>query len=167
MFTCRRYFGSVVPENGIQEYKETFQLYDEDKDGIVTREQIAIIMRSLGISISDGELDSMIKTHCKETTRVDFPEFLAMMSKCLAEAPSKSEEERSLVDAFKVFDRQDNGRITSRELRTIVMTLGESMDTKLVDDMIKDADMEGDGLIDYKQFVSKLLKEESPDRPDR
>lgn len=55
-----------------------------------------------------------------------------------------------------MFDRQDNGRITSRELRTIVMTLGESMDTKLVDDMIKDADMEGDGLIDYKRdyFIS-------------
>ena len=47
------------------EFKETFRLYDEDQDGIVTRDHIAIIMRSLGVSISDNELNSVIKTHCK------------------------------------------------------------------------------------------------------
>lgn len=49
----------------------------------------------------------------------------------------------------RVFDKDQNGLISSTELRRVMTNLGEKLTEEEVEDMIKEADMDGDGMINY------------------
>ena len=49
-----------------------------------------------------------------------------------------------------VFDRDNNGYITRNELRMAMLDLGERLNDKQLQDMMDAADVNGDGVIDYK-----------------
>jgi Ca2+-binding EF-hand superfamily protein len=85
---------------------------------------------------------------------IDFAEFLAMMPR--QEKDDNAEEE--MLEAFKVFDIDGNGSITSDELRQIFLNLGEKLTDEEIDDMIKVADVDGDGEINYQEFVKMMFK---------
>lgn len=48
-----------------------------------------------------------------------------------------------------MFDKNNDGLISSSELRRVMMNLGEKLTEEEVDDMIKEADMNGDGMVNY------------------
>jgi len=83
---------------------------------------------------------------------IDFPEFLTMMARKMKE--SDSEEE--IKEAFNVFDRDRNGQISAAELRHVMTNLGEKLTDEEVDEMIKEADFNGDGQINYEEFVKMM-----------
>ena len=58
-----------------------------------------------------------------------------------------------LKEAFKVFDQDGNGFITPSELRQVMANLGEALTDEEIDQMIKEADMDGDGQVNYEEFV--------------
>ena len=49
-----------------------------------------------------------------------------------------------------VFDKDNDGFITAEELHKVMTNLGETLTKEEADDMIKEADINGDGQIDYK-----------------
>ena len=49
-----------------------------------------------------------------------------------------------------VFDQKKLGYITSEDLRYIMMNRGEKMSAEEADEMVRDADIDGDGKIDYE-----------------
>lgn len=57
---------------------------------------------------------------------------------------------------FRVFDKNNDGLISSTELRHVMTNLGEKLSEEEVDDMIKEADMDGDGMVNYDGNVSVL-----------
>jgi calmodulin len=77
-------------------------------------------------------------------------------------AASKNERdenaEEEMIEAFKVFDSDGNGRISSDELRQIMANLGEKLTEEEVDEMVKEADIDGDGEINYEEFVRMMFK---------
>ena len=52
-----------------------------------------------------------------------------------------------------MFDRDGNGTIDREELRDVMQQLGEKLSEEDIEEMIQDADQNGDGVIDYKEFV--------------
>ena len=52
-------------------------------------------------------------------------------------------------EAFRVFDKDGDGYISAAELKVVMMNLGEKLSDAEVDDMLKEADTNGDGRIDY------------------
>lgn len=76
---------------------------------------------------------------------IDFPEFLTMMSRKLSDVDSEEE----LREAFKTFDRDGNGLISAAELRHVMTNLGEKLTDEEVDEMIREADLDGDGQVNY------------------
>lgn len=77
---------------------------------------------------------------------IDFEEFLQMMSKKI----TTYDTEEEIRDAFRVFDKDGNGLISSHELRQIMMNLGEKLTDEELDEMMREADLNGDGQIDYE-----------------
>ena len=75
---------------------------------------------------------------------IDFPEFLTMMAK-----KHQVDPEQELREAFRVFDKNGDGFISAEELRIVMTSLGERLTDKEVDDMLKEADSNNDGKIDY------------------
>jgi calmodulin len=77
---------------------------------------------------------------------IDFPEFLVMMVKMKRE----SANEDDLKMAFQLFDKDGNGFISADELELVMSNLGEKLAEEEVNEMIRAADMDGDGQINYE-----------------
>ena len=61
-----------------------------------------------------------------------------------------------MEEAFAVFDVDKDGYITKSELRQVMNRLGESLTDEQLDAMIREADPDGDGKIDIKDFRSLM-----------
>lgn len=59
---------------------------------------------------------------------------------------------------FRVFDKNNDGLISSNELRHVMTSLGERLSEEEVDDMIKEADLDGDGQVNYEGKKYKRIK---------
>lgn len=61
--------------------------------------------------------------------------------------PEKAESE--MKDAFKIFDKDGSGKIDAAELKQAMTSLGNPLTDQEVDEMIKAADLDQDGKVDY------------------
>lgn len=144
-----------LTEDKVNEFREAFNLYDKDGDGTITISELGCIMRSLGQTPSDAELQDLIdEIDTDKSGTIDFTEFVKMMSKKTTHVNSESE----LIEAFKVFDKDRNEFITSQELRHVMTNLGEKITEEEADIMIKEADLDGDGKINYEEFVKMMIE---------
>ncbi|CAI9116576.1 OLC1v1017762C1 [Oldenlandia corymbosa var. corymbosa] len=84
---------------------------------------------------------------------VEFPEFLNLMA--MKEA---ADSEEGLKEAFKVFDKDQNGFVSEAE-RRVMTNLGEKMTDEEVDEMLSAADMNGEGEINYEEFARMMVME--------
>merc|ERR1711959_318686 len=84
---------------------------------------------------------------------IDFTEFLALMGRKMKDTDTEEE----LIEAFKVFDRDNNGFISASELRRVMTNLGEKLTDEEVDEMIREADIDGDGQVNYQEFVKMMM----------
>ena len=79
-------------------------------------------------------------------------------TKCFISRKTKdTDTEEELIEAFKVFDRDGNGLISAAELRHVMTNLGEKLTDEEVDEMIREADIDGDGHINYEEFVRMMM----------
>jgi Ca2+-binding EF-hand superfamily protein len=63
------------------------------------------------------------------------------------------EQVTELKTAFAAMDTNGDGQVTKEELKALLSTLGESVDDAVIDEMIKIADVNGDGKVDFNEFV--------------
>ena len=61
-------------------------------------------------------------------------------------------------EAFKIFDRDGNGYIDLRELKTVITRMGEPLSDREAEEIFRVADLNGDGKLDYDEFVSMILQ---------
>lgn len=133
-------------------------------------------MRSLGQNPSESELQDMInEVDADNNGTIDFPgtlsltwlqhtrsitaaglmsyaEFLTMMARKMKDTDSEEE----IREAFKVFDRDNNGFISAAELRHVMTSIGEKLTDDEVDEMIREADQDGDGRIDCRNLAPNV-----------
>jgi calmodulin len=145
-----------LTEEQIAEFKEAFQIFDKDGDGMITTKELGTVMRSLGQNPSEEELKIMIEeVDADGSGTIDFKEFLGLMARKMKETDTEEE----LIEAFKVFDRDGNGLISAHELRFVMTTAGEQLTDDEIEEMIREADMDGDGFIDYEEFVRMMMSQ--------
>merc|ERR1712072_478808 len=134
-----------LTEEQIAEFKEAFSLFDKDGDGTITTKELGTVMRSLGQNPTEAELADMInEVDADGSGTIDFPEFLNLMAE-------------KIKEAFKGFDKDGNGFISAAELRHVMTNLGEKLTDEEVDEMLREADIDGDGQINYEEFVKMMM----------
>ncbi|KAK6199509.1 calmodulin-like protein 12-like protein [Scheffersomyces amazonensis] len=145
----------------IEEFKRSFALFDRDGDGKITAQELGTVMRSLGQNPSEMELSDMINEICIDNSgSITFPEFLTMMIRKARDTDSENE----LMEAFKVFDKNGDGKISALELKQVLTTIGEQLSDDDINQMITEADTNGDGEIDLQEFI-QLLSSSSSNTP--
>ncbi|XP_037505744.1 calmodulin-beta [Rhipicephalus sanguineus] len=148
---------SQLSEVEIAKLREVFALYDKDGNGAICIEELGIMMRAMGENLTEGELKEMIAMADTDGNgTVDFPEFLALMT----ELKGTADTEEDNREVFRVLDRDGNGFITATELRQFVSAIGMKLTDEEVDEMIREADMDGDGQLNYEEFVAVMTSTE-------
>ncbi|RRT42271.1 hypothetical protein B296_00044414, partial [Ensete ventricosum] len=144
----------ILTDEQIIEFQEAFCLFDKDGDGCITLEELGTVIKSLGQDPSEEELQEMIREVDSDGNgTIEFGEFLNLMARKVKE--TNIEEE--LKEAFKVFDKDQNGFISATELRNVMINLGEKLTDEEVDQMIREADLDGDGQVNYEEFVRMMM----------
>ena len=144
---------SITAEQ-IAEFKEAFSLFDKEGDGTITTNEIGSVMRFLGKKPTEAELQEMtseIGTDGNGT--IDFYEFLSLM----VNKTRYEDTEEELIKAFKVFDRDGNGVISAKEVRQVMTGLGKNLTDQEVNDMIRESELDGNGRINYTEFVKMIM----------
>merc|ERR1712201_47657 len=85
---------------------------------------------------------------------IEFAEFLAMMTGKMGEKDTREDIEK----VFKLFDDDNTGKISLRNLRRVAQELGENIDEEALQDMINQADRDGDGEINIDEFYRSMKK---------
>ena len=85
---------------------------------------------------------------------VDFAGFADLVS----QKWKKIDTELELKAAFSVFDRDGNGFLDAVELRNALARDGEPLTAKELDELFRDADIDGDGKINYDEFAKITMK---------
>lgn len=156
-FFCSNDFFKMVDqltEEHIAEYKEAFSIYDRSGDSHITSKELGTVLRSLGQNPTEEELQAMIRRVDKDGSgTIDFPEFLTMM----AEKMKDTDTEEEILQAFSVFDKDGKGYVSASELRHVMTNLGEKLTDEEVDEMVKEADVDASGQINYRNFVKMML----------
>ena len=70
-----------------------------------------------------------------------------------------SAQAEELKKAFAVMDTNGDGVVTKDELKSLLKGLGEDVNDEVVDEMIKMADENGDGKIQFQEFVNAATQE--------
>ena len=143
-----------LTEEQIAEFKEAFTLYDKEGKGSIPTKELVTVMRSLGQNPSDAELQELINdANADGNITITFSQFLTMMARKIKDVDS----EEGIKEAFSVFDKEGNGFIRAAELRQIMTSLGEKLSDEEVDEIINEADLDGDGQVNYEDFVKMMV----------
>jgi calmodulin len=143
-----------LQEEKVTECKEVFDLFDKDKDGSITTKELGDVMRALGANPTQAELQEMInEVDTDGSGKIEFKEFLELFAKKMKDPDT----EEDLIEAFKIFDKDGNGVISAAELRHVMTTLGERLTEEEADEMIREADTDNDGFINYHEFVKIMM----------
>ncbi|KAJ3006795.1 UNVERIFIED_CONTAM: hypothetical protein HDU68_003885, partial [Siphonaria sp. JEL0065] len=145
---------NTLTADQIAEFREAFSLFDKDGDGTITTKELGTVMRSLGQNPTDGELQDMInEVDGDGNGNIDFEEFITMMARKLKDSDAEAE----IREAFRVFDKDGVGFITVGQLRQVMQNLGENLTEQEINEMFCEADIDGDGKIDFEEFVSMMV----------
>ncbi len=142
-----------LSDEKIAELKAAYEFFDKDRDGKIATKELGSIMRNLGQNPTDSELKRIIaEVDSDGNGTIDFKEFLGLMVNKM----NDTDTEEELLEAFKIFDRDNKGYITALELRLVMNNLGEVLSPYEIDELVKEADIDGDGHIDYDEFLKMM-----------
>ncbi len=143
-----------LSDEKIAEFRAAFEIFDRDKDGKISKKELGTVMRNLGQNPTEVELTEMInEIDIDGNGTIDFREFLRLMVRKMKD----SDIDEELLEAFRVFDKDDNGYITSHELKNVMISLGEYLTPDEVDELVREADLDGDGQINYEEFIKLMM----------
>ena len=113
-----------LTEEQKQEIKEAFDLFDTDGSGTIDAKELKVAMRALGFEPKKEEIRKLIAdVDTNGSGVIDFPEFLDMMTTKMAERDPREE----MSKAFRLFDDDETGKISFKNLKRVAKELGENM----------------------------------------
>ncbi|XP_023321690.1 neo-calmodulin [Eurytemora carolleeae] len=135
------------------EFKEAFDEFDKDGSGSISTKELLGVMRSMGQNPTEDEvLELVMEVDLNGDGTIDFQEFLQMMKK----KSSEEDQMEDLREAFRMFDRNKDGFIDLVELRKVTSIMGATLSTTEIQEFMKEADKDGNGKIDYDEFVNMM-----------
>merc|ERR1712025_47004 len=135
-----------LSEEQLDEVREAFGLFDADASGSIDVRELKAAMRSLGFEVKNEELKKMVSDIDGDGNgTIEFAEFLEMTTGKMGEKDTREDIEK----VFKLFDDDNTNKISFRNLARV--------DEEL-QDMINQADRDGDGEINIDEFYRIMKK---------
>ncbi|XP_019153611.1 PREDICTED: calcium-dependent protein kinase 24-like [Ipomoea nil] len=153
-----RVIAENIPEEEIGGLKEMFRTIDTNDSGDITFEELKAGLKRSGADLNESQIQDLMKsTDVSNSGSIDYVEFVAAMLNS-----NKIDLEDHLYTAFSYFDKDGSGYITADEIQRACDDFG--LQDVHLEEMIREADQNDDGLIDYNEFVAMMRgKKQLPD----
>eukprot|EP00434_Breviolum_minutum_P026815 symbB.v1.2.023699.t1/scaffold2183.1/size166057/3 len=123
----------LVASKRLQEIKEAFDLFDTDGSGEIDSKELKVAMRALGFEPKKEEIQKMISDVDDDGSgTIGYEEFLKMMTHKILNRDPKDE----ILKAFRLFDDDETGKISFKNLKRVAKELGERMTDEELQEMI-------------------------------
>ncbi len=131
---------------------EAFFLLDLDNDKAISINEVGILLRALGIFISENEIEKLKSELESQGNSVTYDKFKKIYKKRLKMNLSSNE----LYDAFRYFDNNNEGNINLNILKHGLMTLGEPLSNEEMKILEEELNLDENGNIDYEELSMKI-----------
>ena len=137
-----------IRDERLAEFERVFNLFDANTDGSLTRQEITEALEVLGQGISLGDRANLLDRSDKAgvVTRDSFIEWMASRQDLDIAA--------DLRQIFNLIDTDKSGKLSAEELIEIVRCFNTAATNAEIEAAIKKADIDGDGEIDFEEFIA-------------
>ncbi|CAH0564224.1 unnamed protein product [Brassicogethes aeneus] len=147
--------GASDEDQKVAVMRKAFQMFDTTKSGFIEAIKIATILNTIGQLFDEAELNSLIAQNDPDKTgKVDFDGFCDIASHFLEEDDDDPTQE--LKEAFRLYDREGNGYITTGTLKEILAALDDNLTSSDLDGIISEIDTDGSGTVDFDEFMEMM-----------
>merc|ERR1712072_117023 len=150
MGRCKNMGKSDLSEKQIAEIREAFDLFDTDGGGTIDAAELGTAMEALGFKSSKGEVKKMVDDLDKDGNgTIDWDEFMLLMGGKMSDKDMKDD----MIKAFKLFDSDNAGKVSFKNLKAVAKELGESMSKEELQGMMDEAATDGTGEVSQEEFL--------------
>ncbi|KAK6204967.1 uncharacterized protein RJT21DRAFT_117448 [Scheffersomyces amazonensis] len=134
-----------------QEIREAFSLFDMNNDGCLDYHELKVAFRALGFDLTKREvLDIIHEYDTDDSNLITYENFFKAVGEKIINRDPLDEIRR----AFKLFDDDNTGKISLRNLRRVAKELGENLTDDELRAMIDEFDLDEDGEINEQEFIN-------------
>ncbi|XP_064085573.1 troponin C, isotype gamma-like [Macrobrachium nipponense] len=145
-----------LEDDQIEALRKAFDSFDTEKQGFITADTIATILRMMGVKISEKNLAEVIaETDEDGSGQLEFEEFVDLAAKFLIEEDEEALK-AELKEAFRIYDKEGNGFITTDVLREILTEIDNKLTPADLDGIIEEVDEDGSGTLDFDEFMEMM-----------
>ena len=139
-------------ENAI---KEVFDEIDTSGDGKLDAGELKMAFRTLGLEFTTDELLKLVSEFDPDNTgSIDYESFFNLIHNSM----TKKDPMDKIKLSFQMLDENKTGKITLANLKHVASQLGEDISEQELQEMINEADLDGDGKISYDEYLNMMLK---------
>jgi Ca2+-binding EF-hand superfamily protein len=143
-----------IAQDQLNVLEKVFNYFDADKSGTVSGKELDKILRSLNIRISDVAFNDLMRDIDRNNNgQMDFAEFCKLMAPVI----NGKFDDEDLYFAFKKFDTDGSGRLSTRELQQVMAKIGQNYSEREINEMISNVNNRNDGTITFDEF-KRLIK---------
>jgi Ca2+-binding EF-hand superfamily protein len=136
-----------------ENFQNAFKAFDESQSNRVLTERLGKLLRAVGFNPFAEEIEDMMRDSGEST--FDFDSFMYIVyrhARCV-------DPERELIDAFKVFDKKGEGKLTVPLVRQILLNLKQPFTDDQINELFVQAEIKpGAQYVDYNEFVKVMLE---------
>merc|ERR1712038_1462010 len=138
--------------------KVCFDLFDTKKQDFLSADDLGEIMRAMGFRPTEEELVDLLHEVDEDGSgEIEFGELCQLCATFLVEDPDLETMKKELKDAFRIYDKEGQGFITTETLRGLIGELLAPLTDEELEGIIEELDEDGSGSMDFDEFCEMMM----------
>ena len=120
---------AMFEQSQIQEFKEAFNMIDQNRDGFIDADDLKDMFASLGKDVKDDYVEDMLS---EASGAINFTMFLTLFG----EKMNGTDPEDVIRNAFACFDEEGSGKVDEDKLVNLLQSVGDRWVVNIIRDVL-------------------------------